>query len=217
VAEQFDMAQQPATHVYYVTCSEPDATPFLAALPEQVQERSVLLATRNVVQAAERGTRIPETFVLGGSSTIPEARALLRRPGAALTVVVGPDPWGPIHGKGFVRARMMAPLVLPDGPIDVVELEAGGETGRIRRGVGGLAFSRWIRRREAALLVRYALWRSVGMHEDAMTGAAARPVVLAWRVVRRLLVPLRVAVTLTVVVPYVAASELRARQARRDP
>jgi D-glycero-D-manno-heptose 1,7-bisphosphate phosphatase len=198
--------------VYYVTCSEPDATPFLTALPEDVQRRSVLVATRDVVQAAGLRTAIPTTFVMGGPSTMSEARALLAEPGAHVTVVVGPDPWGPINGKGFVRARQLAPLVLPDGPVDVIELEAGGESGRIRRGMDRAAFSRWVRGREAALSAQYLLWRSVGRHGDAMTA----PVVIAWRVVRGLLVPLRVAVTLSRVLPYVAASELRARRLGRD-
>jgi D-glycero-D-manno-heptose 1,7-bisphosphate phosphatase len=194
--------------IYYVTCSEPDATPFLAALPQEVQRRSVLVATHDVVRAAELRTAIPTTFVMGGPSTVREARALLAEPGAHLTVVVGPDPWGPINGKGFVRARQMAPLVLPDGPVDVIELEAGGVSGRIRRGLDRAAFSRWVRGREAALSARYLLWRSVGRHGGALTA----PVVVAWRVIRGLLVPLRVATTLSIVLPYVAASELRARR-----
>jgi hypothetical protein len=216
MAEAPVMPHNAAPLIYYVTCSEPDATPFLTALPDGVQKRSVLVATRNVVESAERCTSIPTTLVIGGSSTVPDARRLLAHPGAHLIVVVGPDPWGPINGKGFVRARLMAPMLLPDGPVDVIELEAGGGAGRIRRGLGRQTFSRWVRRREVALLVQYALWRSVGRHSDTLTGAVASPLVIAWKATRLVLVPLRVALTLLVVGPYVVASELRARRSARE-
>ena len=133
---------------------------------------------------------------------------MLAEPGAHRTVVVGPDPWGPVHGKGFVRARLMAPLVLPDSPVDVIELDAGREFGPIRRGLDRMTFSRtWLRRREAALLVQYVLWGSA-----EQGGRLARPLVAALRGARTVLVPFRVAATLAVVVPYALKSEFRARR-----
>jgi hypothetical protein len=197
--------------VYFVTCSEPDATPFLTALPDVVQERAVLVATGDVVRAAERRTRIPDTFVLGGPSTHDEARRLLAARGAHVTVVVAPDPWGPIHGKGFARARLTAPYVLPETPVDVVTLRAGGESGSIWRGVDRVTFARWIRRREAALLLRYLLWRPI----ESRAGSETTPLTPLFRVVRIPLIPLRVAATLVIVLPYVLAGEARARKSGR--
>ena len=201
------MLRAPAPEIYFVTCSEPDATPFLTALPVSVQERALLVATGDVVRSAEHRTRIPRTFVIGGPSTVEETRRLLAEPGAHRTVVVGPDPWGPVHGKGFVRARLMAPLVVSSGPVDIIELEAGGESGRIRRGLDRSTLSRWLRRRETALLVQYVLWGSA-----EQGGRLARPLVAALRGARTVLVPFRVAATLAVVVPYALKSEFRARR-----
>jgi hypothetical protein len=207
VAERQDVVPgASASHAYVVTCSEPDATPFLRALPVDVQERAVLVATGDVVRAAQQHTGIPVTFVVGGPSTAGQARRLVES-AADVTVVVGPDPWGPVHGKGFVRARMMAPLIVPGATVDVVELRAGGRTGRVRRGFGSAAFSRWIRRREGVLFAAYLLRRALGSREEGKG-----PLSDALRVARVVLVPPRIAVTLAVVLPYVASTEYRARR-----
>lgn len=206
-----DVGIQALRYAYLVTCSEPDATPFLTALPRSLQERIVLLSTANVVHAAEQHTRITTTFVIGGPSTFDEARRLLAQPGDRVTIVVGPDPWGPVHGKGYVRARLVASLVVPDVPIDVIELAAGGASGRVIRGIGRTAFSRWIRRREAALLADYLIWGPVARRASGI-GRKARLPVVPLAVVRGLLSPMRAAITLSVVLPYVLATEARARR-----
>jgi hypothetical protein len=189
--------------VLIVTCSEPDATPFLAALPEQDLSRTLLISTKNVISAAQRLTPIPETFVLGGPDTWDETRRLLAGD-VHITVVVAPDPWGPLQGKGFVRARQVLPLVLPDVPVDVIDLDRGGVTGRERRSVTRAALARWLHRWEAYMLADYLVRTAIGGH--------ASPGALAWAIVCLAASPLVAVVTLARCVAYIARTECRVRK-----
>lgn len=192
--------------VLIVTCSEPDATPFLAQLPSEELSRTLLVATRNVVAAATRLTTVSATFILGGPSTFEEARRLLSGD-VDVSVVVAPDPWGPFKGKGFVRARQVLPFVLPDAPVDVIELDRGGVTGRIRRGVSPAMLARWMLGREAVQLLRYGLQTSVDRY-----GGGLSPLAPAHAFARLLIGWMVAPLTLARCLSYVARTELRARR-----
>jgi hypothetical protein len=192
--------------VLVVTCAEPDAVPFLLGRPVAELEQTLLLATRDVVRSAELKTAVGQTCVMAGAETFSDVRDALGRAHGSLTVVVGPDPWGPIHGKGFVRARQILPSLLPDLPVDVIELEEGGRRGRVRAGVRRAAFARWVRRREAREFLLHMLRLGAGHTRGLGSGR----VLLAGA--QLLVSPVTVLVTLARVVPYVARTEARVRR-----
>jgi len=198
--------------VIVVTCSEPDALPFLRGLGERDLEEATLIATADVVRSAVRHAAVSRAIVFGGLETIDEVRPLLSGPGARLTIVVAPDPWGPFRGKGFVRARQILPFVLPDTDVEIIELERGGRTGRARRGVRRTDFARWIRRREIVLLGEHMVHLGMVGPEGYTHTPAAAAVALA----RVAVSPLVAAVTLARVLPFIARTELRARKGTRE-
>lgn len=198
--------------VIVVTCSEPDALPFLRAFSASDLAHMTLVATYDVVRSAERQTPVSQAFVIGGLSTLEEARGLLARPGAHVTVVVAPDPWGPFAGKGFVRARQVLPFVLPDVGVDVIELNHGGRSGRVRRGVGRSAFTSWIRRRELACLADFLVHFGMVTPE----GYRSRPAAAAMAFGRLAIAPLAALVTLARILPFIAGTEARARMKARS-
>jgi len=192
--------------VIVVTCCEPDALPFLRGLPREHLSRATLIATADVIRSAERETPITKTALIGGRSTLEEVRGLLSADRACVTVVVAPDPWGPVRGKGFVRARQVLPFVLPAAGFDVVELDRGGVNGRVWRGADRASFARWIRRREVVLFGGHAVHLGmVGPEGYTHTPAAA-----ALALTRVVVSPLVAAVTLARVLPFIARTEARA-------
>ena len=106
-----------------VTCAEPDALPFLRSLPADYLAGAALVATADVVRAVEKELTVAGTIVISGFGGIEATRkAIGERPRTAV-VVVARDPWGPFRGKGFVRARLLAPCFLEEGACaDLVEL-----------------------------------------------------------------------------------------------
>jgi hypothetical protein len=142
----------------------------------------------------------------GGSLSAEEARRLLSGD-VRVSVVVAPDPWGPVKGKGFVRARQVMPFVLSDAPVDVIELDRGGVTGRVRRGVSPSMLARWMLRREAVELLHHGLRMSVDRYDGGLS-----PIALAHAFARLLLGWMIAPVTLARCLSYVARTELRARR-----
>jgi len=197
--------------VIIVTCAEPDALSFLRGLREADLTQTTLVATADVIRSAERQTLVGKTVMMGGRHTFAEVRRVLSGPGARVTIVVAPDPWGPFRGKGFVRARQILSLVLLDSDFDVIELERGGMAGRVRRGVRRAAFAHWIRRRELLLLGEHVV--HLGMVDPE--GYMHTPAAAALALVRVALSPLVAAVTLARVLPFIARTEVRARRVSR--
>ena len=196
--------------VLIITCGEPDATPFLAALPEAELSRTLLISTRNVIAAALRQTAITDTYALGGPSTFDEARRLLSGD-VVITVVTAPDPWGPFKGKGYVRIRQALPFVLPDVRVDLVDLERGGVSGRVRHGVDRRTLARWLRRREALLVADHVIATGMGGRLPRVRLGIAVPYALLRLIAGSLLA----AVTLARCLAYVTKTESRARMAKR--
>jgi hypothetical protein len=199
--------------VLIITCGEPDATAFLAGRPPEELARTLLMSTHDVIVAAERQTPIAETFLMGGPATFAEARRLLLGD-VHITVVVAPDPWGPFRGKGFVRARQVVPLILPEAPVAVIELRRGGVLGRVRRATPLPELSRWIRRREAGLLAAYVLQAGIGAPVREMERYSSPYVSTEMAIVRLLLTVPLAFVTLARCLTYIARTETRVRRNR---
>ena len=89
--------------VFIVTCSEPDALPFLLSLPPETVAQATLVATGDVVRSAERQTTLANSSIINGLAAVDEVRRIINGAHGRVLVVVAPDPWGPINGKGFVR------------------------------------------------------------------------------------------------------------------
>jgi hypothetical protein len=202
--------------ILIITCGEPDATPFLAALPQAELARTLLISTRNVIAAALRQTAITEAFALGGPSTFDEARRLLSGD-AVITVVTAPDPWGPFKGKGYVRMRQALPFVLPDVRVDLVDLERGGVSGRVRREVDRRTLARWLRRREALLIADHVIETGIGgrLNLGGRSSHARLRVAVLYALPRLVIGSLLAVVTLARCLAYVVRTESRARMAMR--
>jgi hypothetical protein len=205
--------------VLLVTCSAPDAMAYVLGLPSDEAERTVLVATGHVVRAAEERRVVAATHTIAALSSLGSVRQVLAEPSRKVAIVVGPDPWGPFKGKGFVRARLLAPWALaPKAHADLVELHGGGGVRRTSRGLGRAALLRKIYVREALLLAEYV----------ARAGAARPAVLLESRagrlrallcalmnlpraVVRTGVAVCMALVTLARVIPFVVGTEARAR------
>ncbi len=196
-----------------ITCSEPDALPFLLSLPPACLEQTALIATGDVVRSADQRTTAAATHVLGGPSTLDGARTLLDGLPGRAAVVVAPDPWGPVHGKGFVRARLLAPWVLPvDGKVDLIELKKGGLSHRTLAGLSRCALARRLYVRETLLLLQYFV--------DPGAAVPAGPLGIALKLPRALMgavlaLPLAL-VTLARVLPFILKTEARAARMGRQ-
>lgn len=144
------------TDVIVVTCAEPDAVPFLRSLPREDLTRATLFATRDVVASAIRQTPVGTSHIIGGASAVGEVRSLAGDTQRHVTVVVAPDPWGPYRGRGFVRARILAPWFLsPTGRADLVELRGDGRSFKAECDLSRRALLQRMYSREAHLLRDY--------------------------------------------------------------
>jgi len=179
--------------VMVVTCGEPDALAFLLSCPADDLGRTTLVATADVVRSASLQTAVANSYVIDGFEAIDEVRRLIGGPRRRLAIVIAPDPWGPLRGKGFVRARLFAPWFLDKGGrADLIELRSGGYLRRVlsERRRGELVLRLYTR--EVALLCVY-LVHVVGV-------ALAIPTA---------------AITLSRLVPFVLWTEARARFRKR--
>lgn len=194
-----------------VTCSEPDAIPFLRSLSADELTETTLVATRNVLCSAKQQTALGGTSLIGGLSTLDPARRLATEPGVRITIVIGRDPLGPFNGKGFVRARLLAPWVMThEAHADLVELRPSGRAFRTRRHVTRKRLAVILYVREAALLAKYlaqsGLGRPVQNDRVADTSRAVANMAVA---------PFLAAFTLLRLIPFLLWTEVRARRARR--
>jgi hypothetical protein len=199
--------------VMVVTCAEPDALPFLLSLPPADLAQATLVATGDVVRAAERQTQVATTAIIGGLGSIDEVRRLIGSRRRNVAVIVAPDPWGPLHGKGFVRARLLAPWFLsPGAGADLIELRSGGRSSRALPNLTRPALMLRLYAREARLLSEYLVRLGVGRPVGAAAPLASLPCALAGAV---LALP-AAAITLGRVIPFILWTEARARMETRQ-
>jgi hypothetical protein len=192
--------------VVLITCSTPDALPFLRSLAAS-QEEATIVALASVVAAAEREGLGAERLTMGGLSSLEGLREAAKA-AEEVTIVVAPDPWGPLNGKGFVRARLLAPWVLAsDDHVDLLELLTGGRSGQL-----GHRLSRgWlIRRLYVHEILATALFiLSVGAGRPP--GPPEPPASVLLAVARLLAAPVVVVTTIARLIPFVLWTEARAR------
>jgi hypothetical protein len=203
--------------VLIVTCAEPDALPHLLSLSSDELAHATLISTGDVVRSAERQTPIASALIITGITAIKEARRLTDA-GRNVVVIVAPDPWGPINGKGFVRARLLAPWFLgPRNRADLLELDTGGRKRREARCLTRAALARRLYLREVRLLAEYLLKVGLGQPAGAVARqldaeAGSRPTLAA---LPRVLLGAALAVpnslaTLCRILPFILRTELRA-------
>jgi hypothetical protein len=209
--------------VIIVTCSEPDALPFLLSLPDADLKRVTLVATGDVVRSAERQTQVAATSVINGLAAVDEVRRLTGDAQCRVAVIVAPDPWGPINGKGFVRARLLAPWFIgPGARADLMELCSGGRVLRTRSGLARRALMLRLYARETLLLAEYVVQVGVGRPVGRLATQAGRPVgrlgtllSLPRAVIGAALAIPVAAVTLARLIPFILWTEARARMKER--
>jgi hypothetical protein len=198
--------------VFVVTCAEPDALPFLLSLPPAHLARAALVATVDVVRSAERQTPVATTSIISGLAAVDEVRRLIGDPRRHVAVIVAPDPWGPFNGKGFVRARLLAPWFIgPGARADLIELRSGGRSYRTLPGLGRTALMLRLYAREALLLTEYLVRAGVGRPMGRGATLVSLPRALLGAV---LALPLA-AVTLGRLIPFILWTEARARMKAR--
>jgi hypothetical protein len=197
------------TSVIIVTCAEPDALPFLLSRPSNELAGATLIATGDVVRSAVEQTGVNKARVIDGMTVIQQVRALAGDADCRVSVVVAPDPWGPYRGKGFVRARLLAPLcVSAAGRADLIELRGDGRSLRVKPGLD----------RRALLVCLLAFeWHNlqgylVGTAEERRTGAAPALRRAQGQLAKAILVVPVTAVTLCRLVPFIIRTESRARR-----
>jgi len=162
--------------VIVVTCAEPDALPFLLSLHPADLASATLVATGDVVRSAERQTPVAATSIIGGLAAVDEVRRLIGDTQRKVVVIVAPDPWGPFNGKGFVRARLLAPWFLdPGAHADLIELQKGGRVERMRGGLSRAALMRCLYGREALLLTEYVVHAGIGRPAGRIVTQVGRP------------------------------------------
>jgi hypothetical protein len=192
---------------------------YLHALPSDQVRNTLLLATGPVVKAARESGVVGEAHIIAGRSSLGSARRVLSSPGLRIVVVIAPDPWGPFKGKGFVRARLLAPWALaPVAHVDLMELRSGGEVRRTSRGLARAALLRKIYLRETLLLTEYVVWAGTARPQlflESRTGricTVLRAVAHLPRAIARASVGFCMAlVTLARVIPFISLNETRAR------
>jgi hypothetical protein len=199
--------------VIVVTCAEPDALPFLLSFSPADLARATLVATGDVVRSAERQTLVATTSTISGLAAVDEVRRLIGDPHRHVAVIVAPDPWGPLHGKGFVRARLLAPCFIgPGGRADLIELRSGGRSYRTLPGLGRTALMLRLYTREALLLIEYLVRKGAGRP----MGRAATLVSLPRALVGAVLALPLAAVTVGRLIPFILWTEARARMKARQ-
>lgn len=199
--------------VIVVTCAEPDALPFLLSFSPADLARATLVATGDVVRSAERQTLVATTSTISGLAAVDEVRRLIGDSHRNVAVIVAPDPWGPLHGKGFVRARLLAPWFIgPGGRADLIELRSGGRSYRTLPGLGRTALMLRLYTREALLLIEYLVRKGAGRP----MGRAATLVSLPRALVGAVLALPLAAVTVGRLIPFILWTEARARMKARQ-
>ena len=199
--------------VIVVTCAEPDALPFLLSFSPADLARATLVATGDVVRSAERQTLVATTSTISGLAAVDEVRRLIGDSHRHVAVIVAPDPWGPLHGKGFVRARLLAPWFIgPGGRADLIELRSGGRSYRTLPGLGRTALMLRLYTREALLLIEYLVRKGAGRP----MGRAATLVSLPRALVGAVLALPLAAVTVGRLIPFILWTEARARMKARQ-
>jgi hypothetical protein len=209
--------------VIVVTCSEPDALPFLLSLPGADLERATLAATGDVVRSAERQMKVAATSVINGLAAVDEVRRLTGEAPCRVAVIVAPDPWGPFNGKGFVRARLLAPWFIgPGARADLIELRTGGRVQRTRPSLGRRELMLHLYARETLLLAEYIVQVGVGRPVGRLATQAGRPVgrlgvlLSLPRALTGAILAIPVAtVTLARLIPFILWTEARARMRAR--
>lgn len=197
-----------------ITCSKPDALPFMLSLPPADLAQATLVATGDVVLAAERQSLVAVSCIIGGVTAVDEVRRLIGDRRRHLAVIVAPDPWGPFHGKGFVRARLLAPWFIgPGARADLIELRNGGRSYRTLPGLGRTALALRLYTREALLLTEYLVRKGAGRP----MGRAATLVSLPRALVGAgLALPLAAVITVGRLIPFILWTEARARMTARQ-
>jgi hypothetical protein len=203
--------------VIIVTCAEPDALPFLLSLPPAELMRATLVGTRDVIRSAERQAPTTATSVINGLAAVDEVRRLIGSTNRNVAVVVAPDPWGPVKGKGFVRARLLAPWFLASGGrAHLVELTRGGGITCTRNDLTRAALLRRLYVREALLLLEYIVRVGVGRPADRLAGGPLATLLNLPRAVIGAVLAIPVAtVTLARLIPFILWTEARARMKAR--
>jgi hypothetical protein len=198
-----------STCVIIVTCAEPDALPFLLSLPPGELAEATLVATGDVVRSAVEQTAVNKRRVIGGMATMEQVRALAGDADCHVSVVIARDPWGPYRGKGFVRARLLAPWCLsPTGRADLIELRGDGQSLRAKPGLDRRALLVCLLAFEQRNLRGYL----VGTAEEQLTNAAPALRHAQQRLAKAVLVIPVSAVTLARVTTFFLRTEFGARR-----
>jgi hypothetical protein len=201
-----------------VTCSEPDALPFLLRLPAGELERATVIATRQLAATSEEKRLAASTHRIGGISTLSGVRRVMARPNQRTVVVICPDPWGPFRSKGLIRARLLSPWTLRRGArVDLIEIQPGGQVSRTSSGLTRGSLLRRIYVREAFLLARSIVRPATrgAWVPDGTVGTLRSGLRVVVHSTRRILrsaavVPVMLA-TLARLLPFVVWTEARAR------
>lgn len=206
-----------------ITCSKPDALPFLLSLPPGDLGQATLVATGDVVRAAERQSLVAVGCIIGGVTAVEEVRHLTGDSTCHVAVIVAPDPWGPFRGKGFVRARLLAPWFIgPGARADLIELRGDGHSYRTLPGLSRKSLMLRLYTREAWLLTEYLVGVGVGRPTGRMAtlvsraggrplGRAATLFSLPRALVGALLALPVAAITMSRLLPFILWNEARAR------